>query len=86
MAEAEPPAPPIQPQAPQQPQQPAQPPIPPDQPIPAQHTQHISQLNFLHFNPEFAGKPERDAEAHVLRTNDWMNTHQFPEGVKIQRF
>ena len=29
---------------------------------------------------------KEDAEAHLLRTNDWMDTHQFQEGVKVQRF
>ena len=28
------------------------------------------QLNWFHFRPEFAGKPEEDVEAHLLRTND----------------
>ena len=42
-------------------------------------------LNWSHFKQEFAGKPE-DAEAHLLRTTDWMDTHQFQEGVKAQRF
>ena len=36
--------------------------------------------------PEFSGKPEEDAEAHLLRTNDWMETHNFPEAAKVQRF
>ena len=27
-----------------------------------------------------------DAEAHLLHTNDWMNAHNFIEGVKVQRF
>ena len=48
--------------------------------------QHMLQLNWSHFKPEFAGKPEEDVEAHLLRTNDWMDIHQFPEGVKVQRF
>ena len=26
------------------------------------------------------------AEAHLLCTNDWMTTHHFIEGVKVQRF
>ena len=52
---------------------------------PTQQVQHIPQLNWSHFMPEFSGKPE-DAEAHLLRTNDWMDTHQFQEGVKVQRF
>ena len=25
-------------------------------------------------------------EAHLLYTNDWMNTHNFPETVKVQQF
>ena len=33
-------------------------------------------LNWSHFKPEFSGKPEDDAEAHLLRTNDWMETHK----------
>ena len=24
-------------------------------------------------------------EAHLLRTNDWMETHNFPEVAKLQR-
>ena len=43
-------------------------------------------MNWSHFKPEFAGKPNEDAEAHLLRTNDWMDTHAFQEGVKVQRF
>ena len=58
---------------------------------PAQHTQqiqptHFPQLNCSHFKPEFAGKPEEDAEAHLLRTNDCMDTNVFQEGVKVQCF
>ena len=36
--------------------------------------------------PEFAGKPDEDVETHLLRMNDWMDTHQFQEGVKVQHF
>ena len=53
---------------------------------PEQQAQHIPQLNWSHFKPEFSGKPEEDAEAHVLKINDLMDTHQFQEGVKVQRF
>ena len=48
--------------------------------------QHILQLNSIHFKPEFLGKPEEDSEAHFLRTNNWIDMHQFQEGVKVQRF
>ena len=37
-------------------------------------------------NTEFSGKPEEDAEAHLLCSNDWMNAHQFDEDIKVQRF
>ena len=30
----------------------------------------------------FSGKPEEDVEAHLLRTNDWMTIHDFPEDQK----
>ena len=44
------------------------------------------QLNRSHFKPKFAGKPEEDAEAHLPRTNDWMDMHDFPDNVMVQRF
>ena len=44
------------------------------------------QLNWSHFKPDFAGRPDKDVEAHLLMTNDWMDTHKFPEQVKVQRF
>ena len=69
-----PPPPPAQPHSTQQVQQ------------PAQQAQQIVHLNWSHFKPEFSGKPEEDAEAHLLITNDWMNTHHFWEGTTVQRF
>ena len=44
------------------------------------------QLKWTHFKPKYAGKPNEDAEAHLLRTNDWMDTHKFLDQVKAQRF
>ena len=44
-----------------------------------------NQLNWSHFKPDFSGKPE-DVEAHLLRTNDWMTTYDFPDDQKIRRF
>ena len=55
-------------------------PPPPVQPGP------IPQLNWSHFKPEFIGIPDEDVETHLLSTNDWMDTHAFPEGVRVQRF
>ena len=54
--------------------------LPPAPPV------QIPQLNWSYFKPEFSGKPEEDVEAHLLRTNDWMETHNFQEVAKFQRF
>ena len=43
-------------------------------------------MNWSHFKPEYSDKPEDYVEAHLLRTNDWMNTHDFPDGVKFKDF
>ena len=47
--------------------------------------QHL-HINWSDFKPEFSGKPEEDAEAHLLHSNDWMNAHNFDNGLKVQRF
>ena len=47
---------------------------------------HVPQWNCSHFKPAYAGKPDEDAEAHLLRTSYWMDTHQFQEGVKVQHY
>ena len=52
---------------------------------PAQQGQQIVALNLSHFKPEFSGKPDEDAEAHLLHTNNWMTTHHFVEGVKSSK-
>ena len=48
--------------------------------------QQLVQLNWSYFKPEFSGKPDEDAEEHLLHTNDWMNAHHFIDGFKVQRF
>ena len=48
--------------------------------------QNLKELNWSHFKPEFTGKPNGDVEAHLLRTNNWMDTHGFSDKVKVQRF
>ena len=57
-------------------------------PVPAQPPILMAnnQLNWSHFRPEFSGKPKEDAEAHLLRTEDWMTTHNFPEEGKVRKF
>ena len=58
-------------------------PVPPAQPI---QPAPMTQLNWSHVKPELAGKPKEDVETHLLRTNDWMDTDAFQEGVKVKRF
>ena len=72
--------------------------IPTPNPVPAQQQQPLQQqdqagqqqqvvhLNSSNFKPEFSGKPDEDAEVHLLCSNDWMNAHHFVKGVKVQRF
>ena len=43
-------------------------------------------INWSNFKPEFSGKPEEDAEVHLLCSNDWMNAHHFIDDVKVQKF
>ena len=50
---------------------------------PQQSGQQVVHLNWSYFKPEFSGKPDEDAEAHLLCTNDWMNAHHFIKGVKV---
>ena len=61
-------------------------PVPNPQPItnqPASQISHQQVLNWSHFKPEFAGRPEDDVEAHHLYTNNWMVTNNFQEDVKV---
>ena len=66
------PVPPVPPPAP-----PAQHAVPPTQPdVPPVQPGPMPQLNWSHFKPEFAGKPEEDLEEHLLRTNvGWTPMH-----------
>ena len=50
------------------------PPTPPALQQCTKQAQHILQLNWSQFKPEFSGKSEEDAEAHLLITNDWIHT------------
>ena len=61
-------------------------PAQPDPLVPEVQPVQLPPLNWSHFKPEFAGKPEDDAEAYLLHTNDWMDIHNFPDDVKVQRF
>ena len=77
--------PPILPNLP--PNQPPNPPANPPNPMQPQNPPfQVPQLNWSYFKPDFSGKPEEDAIAHLLRTNDWMETHNFSWEAKVQRF
>ena len=54
-------------------------------PIDAVGQRHM-HLNWSNFKPEFSGKPEEDAEAHLLCSNDWMDAHHFNEDIKVKDF
>ena len=55
-----------------------------------QHQNAVRQrhihLNWSNFKPEFLGKLEKDAEAHLLCLNDWMEAHVFNKDIMVQRF
>ena len=67
---------------------------PPLQPPPVQlapvgivvPTPQIIYQNWIGKKPEFSGKPEEDAESHLLSTRDWIEAHNFPEGDKVRHF
>ena len=46
----------------------------------------IIYQNLIGKKPMFSGKPEEDAESHLLSTRDWMEAHKFPEGDKVRCF
>ena len=61
----------------------------PAQPVPiglVAPTPQIIHQNWIGKKSEFSGKPEEDAESHLLSTRDWMKVHNFPEGDKVRHF
>ena len=68
---------------------PVQPPqqLAPAQPVPAGLVVPAPQVvyqNWVGKKPEFSGKPEEDAESHLLSTRDWVEAHNFPNKVKVR--
>ena len=55
------------------------------QPQDAIRQRHI-HLNWSNLKPEFSGKPEEDAEAPLLHSNDCMDVHHYNEDIKVQKF
>ena len=76
------------PQNPQNPQNPPNPPNPPNQsnPMDLPNPPQPQQMNWSYFKPEFSGKAEEDAAAHLLKTNDWMDTYNLSDDIKVRRF
>ena len=73
----------VEPEGPQDPlipegaQDPPAPPAPQALQVPQalqQLVPHMLPLNWSHFKPKFSGKPDEDAEAYLLGTNNWMHT------------
>ena len=67
---------------------------PPQQPAPIQSVStglvapapQVVYQNWVGRKPEFSGKPEEDAESHLLSTRDWMEAHNLPIEVKVRQF
>ena len=67
---------------------------PPNQPVPVQPVPtgpvvpapQVFYQNWIGKKPEFSGKPEEDAESHLLSTRDWMEAHNFPNEIKVRHF
>ena len=49
-------------------------------------TPQIFYQNWIGKKPEISGKPEEDAESHLLSTRDWMEAHNLTEGEKVRCF
>ena len=49
-------------------------------------TPQIIYQNWIGKKPEFSGKPEEDAESHLLSTRDWMEAHNFQDRDKVRHF
>ena len=61
----------------------------PAQPVPAGPVVAAPQVfyqNWVGKKPECSGKPEEDAESHLLSTRNWMEAHNFPDNVKVSHF
>ena len=66
------------PNTPPNPNQPPNPPVNLPNPMEPQNPPpQVPQLNWSYYKPECSGKPEEDAVAHLLRTNDWMEAQNF---------
>ena len=61
----------------------------PAQPVPIGLVVSAPQVGYQDWigkKPEFSGKPEEEAESHLLSTRDWMEAHNFLNEVKVRHF
>ena len=65
---------------------PLEPNPPADAPVEEQQEQESHINDPIEEPPHHANTPVGDAEAHLLRTEDGMTTHNFPEDQKVGRF
>ena len=63
------------PPPPQNPNNPIIPNAPQAPEAPHPFVPHMPPLNWSHFKLEYSAKPDKDAESHLLRMNDWMDMH-----------
>ena len=61
-------------------------PFMPNAPLVPDKAPRRPQLNWSLFKPEYKGRAGEDAETHLLSMNDWMDTHEFLEHIKVQKF
>ena len=78
--------PPNPPLNPPDPPGPPTPPPDPHNPMNLPNPPQPQQLNWSYVKPEFSGKEDKDGMAYLLKTNDWMETHNFPDDTKVRRF
>ena len=43
-------------------------------------------MNWSHFKLGFQVSQMEDPEAHLLRTIEWIDTHNFAAGQRVQKF
>ena len=67
--------------------------VPVPQPVPAQPAPagvlpvpQIVYQNWIGKKPEFSGKPEEDAESHLLSTRDWMEVHTLNSAYNEKKY
>ena len=77
---------PQDPLLPQNPQVAIVPNVPPALIAPKVPTPHIPQLHWSLFKPKYLGKPDKDAEAHLLGQMTWWTCMDFQTTLRYRDF